>query len=69
MEVVAGTLAYALFANHVGVYVLWLLLFPALLLVIRLEERALRERFGPAWEEYARRVPRFVPRSRRDGAA
>lgn len=67
VEVVVGTLAYSLFANHVGTYVLWLLLFPALLLVIRLEERELRERFGAAWEDYARRVPRFVPRRRRDG--
>ena len=67
VEVVIGTLAYALFANHVGTYVLWLLLFPALLLVVRLEERELRERFGAAWEAYARRVPRFIPRRLRDG--
>jgi protein-S-isoprenylcysteine O-methyltransferase Ste14 len=69
VEVAIGTLAYALFANHVATYVLWLLLLPALLLLVRLEERELRERFGPAWEEYAARVPRFVPRRRRDGAA
>jgi protein-S-isoprenylcysteine O-methyltransferase Ste14 len=68
VEVAVGTLAYALFANHVGTYVLWLLLLPTLLLVVRLEERELRERFGAAWDEYARRVPRFLPRRRRDGA-
>jgi protein-S-isoprenylcysteine O-methyltransferase Ste14 len=65
VEVVVGVLAYALFANHVGTYVLWLLLLPTLLLVVRLEERELRERFGDAWEDYARRVPRFLPRRRR----
>jgi protein-S-isoprenylcysteine O-methyltransferase Ste14 len=36
--------------------------------VVRLEERELRERFGTAYEEYCRRVPRFVLKLRpRDG--
>jgi hypothetical protein len=67
VEVVVGVLAYALFANYVGTYVLWLLLLPTLLLVVRLEEEELRERFGAAWDDYARRVPRFVPRRRPNG--
>lgn len=65
VEVVVGTLAYALFANYAGSYVLWLLLCPTLLLIVRLEERELRERFGAAWTEYARQVPRFLPRWRK----
>jgi protein-S-isoprenylcysteine O-methyltransferase Ste14 len=44
---------------------LWLSL---MLLAISLEERELRARFGRAYEEYACRVPRFIPlrRNRRD---
>ncbi len=41
-----------------GVAVLWwLVAFTSVLL----EERELRARFGPAYEEYCRRVPRFLP--------
>lgn len=29
---------------------------------VRLEERFLREKFGPSYDEYARRVGRFLPR-------
>jgi protein-S-isoprenylcysteine O-methyltransferase Ste14 len=37
--------------------------------VVVVEERELRERFGLAYEEYCRQVPRFVPklRSWKDG--
>ena len=33
-------------------------------LIVLFEERELRDRFGEAYAEYARRVPRFVPRWR-----
>jgi len=42
-----------------GAWVLYALTFPALHLVVLLEERELRERFGAEYEEYCRRVPRY----------
>jgi protein-S-isoprenylcysteine O-methyltransferase Ste14 len=41
------------------VAVAWALL---MLVAIAFEEREMRGRFGAEFEEYARRVPRFVPR-------
>jgi protein-S-isoprenylcysteine O-methyltransferase Ste14 len=57
-------MAYALFANYLGAYIVVVLSLPLIHFVVRLEERELRERFGTAYEEYYRRVPRFVPKPR-----
>ena len=62
VEGVLAVLAYALFANYLGMYVLFALTVPAIYFIVVLEERELRDRFGSAYEEYSRRVPRFVPR-------
>lgn len=62
LGVVVGVLAMALLANHGGSYLLWLASLPALYLMILLEERELRERFGRRYEEYCREVPRLIPR-------
>lgn len=61
VEIMFFVAAYALFSNFVGAYVVAILTAPALYLVVLLEERELRERFGAAYDEYCRRVPRFIP--------
>ena len=53
----------ALFSNYLASWILLVITVPALLLIVHFEERELRDRFGNAYVEYARRVPRFVPRS------
>jgi len=35
---------------------------PGVLLIVRIEEHELRDRFGAEYEAYCARVPRFVPR-------
>jgi protein-S-isoprenylcysteine O-methyltransferase Ste14 len=68
IEALLWVTAYALFANYLGAYLVVALCLPLIYFVVRLEERELRERFGTAYEEYCRRVPRFVPKLRpRDG--
>jgi protein-S-isoprenylcysteine O-methyltransferase Ste14 len=51
-----------------GTPTLWIVLglwLPFALAVIRMEEKELSERFGPAYNEYRKRVPAFIPSFRR----
>ncbi len=64
VEVFLAVLAYAFAANYLAPYVLALVSVPAIYLIVILEERELKKRFGEAYEEYGRRVPRFIPRMR-----
>jgi protein-S-isoprenylcysteine O-methyltransferase Ste14 len=59
-----GCVGIALIVNYVGVYVMSVLLFPALHVVAIIEERELRARFGADYEAYSAEVPRLVPRLR-----
>lgn len=64
VEALLGILGYALFSNYLALYAVFLLSLPVIYLIVVLEERELRERFGAAYDEYSRRVPRFLPRTR-----
>ena len=55
-------IGYALFANFLGVYIMTILLIPALYLIVLLEEKELIDRFGKDYVEYSKLVPRFFPR-------
>jgi protein-S-isoprenylcysteine O-methyltransferase Ste14 len=61
-------LADALFVNYLGLYILLISVLPFGYLMLALEERELVERFGGAYRDYQRDVPRrLIPRLRRGG--
>jgi protein-S-isoprenylcysteine O-methyltransferase Ste14 len=62
LEFMVFSFAYVAFANYTGPWVLYALTFPAIHIVVLLEERELRERFGAPYEDYCRRVPRYIPK-------
>ncbi|MHC5064345.1 MAG: methyltransferase family protein [Planctomycetota bacterium] len=61
LEVFIGTLGFSLCANYLGGYVTVLLSIPVLQLIVLMEEKELRQRFGEEYAEYCRRVPRWIP--------
>jgi protein-S-isoprenylcysteine O-methyltransferase Ste14 len=62
VELLLWVLGYSLFANYLALYLAFLLSLPVVYLIVVLEERELRDRFGAEYDEYRRRVPRFFPR-------
>lgn len=65
IEIGFGLAGIALIVNYLTVYILFILYIPLIYLVVILEEHELRKRFGAAYENYCKEVPRFVPRLRR----
>jgi protein-S-isoprenylcysteine O-methyltransferase Ste14 len=61
-QVLLGLAGYALICNYLAAYGVLLFVLVAFCVLIPLEERELTVRFGPAYEDYRRRVPALVPR-------
>jgi len=61
LEVFLGVLGFALAANYLGAYITTLLCIPTLQIIVLMEEKELRQRFGEEYAEYCRRVPRWLP--------
>lgn len=64
VEFTLALIGWSLFANHLGLYLITALAVGALYLIVLMEERELRQRYGAAYADYSARVPRFVPRWR-----
>ncbi len=64
LEFMIGGSGWALIINHLGVYLLVALALVLIPVIVRVEERELRTRFGAAYDAYCARVPRFIPRWR-----
>ncbi len=64
VQVTLALWGFAFIANYLAVYGLAVLWMAGIYVIMLLEENELRQRFGAAYEDYSRRVPRFVPRIR-----
>ena len=62
LEFIFFILGYVAFANFMGTWILFVLILPATHLLVLMEERELRDRFGAEYEDYCRQVPRWIPR-------
>lgn len=60
-QLILASLGYALIANYGVAYAALLIFIPGIYLVILLEERELRKRFGVDYENYSKKVPMFIP--------
>jgi protein-S-isoprenylcysteine O-methyltransferase Ste14 len=61
LELLIALLGYALIANYLASYFATALWYAGIYVIVVLEERELRAHFGAAYDDYCRKVPRFLP--------
>ena len=61
VQLMFGLAGWAMILNYLATYVLAAATIAALRVIVWMEEKELRARFGILYEEYAARVPRFIP--------
>jgi protein-S-isoprenylcysteine O-methyltransferase Ste14 len=65
LQLILVTGGLALFANYLAAYVAFAMTLAVILIIIPMEERELRQRFGQEYADYCARTPRLIPRLRR----
>ncbi len=62
LEFLLGSVAWALWLNFSGVYWMTVVAIAGIFVIVPIEEKELKDRFGEDYVEYCERVPRFIPR-------
>ena len=69
VQLLIALLGYALIANYLASYLAVALWLFGIYVIVLLEEKELRAHFGDVYFAYCRKVPRFLPKLRRDSTA
>jgi protein-S-isoprenylcysteine O-methyltransferase Ste14 len=68
VQLLIALAGYALIANYLAAYLAVALWVPGIYVIAVLEEKELRAHFGDAYDDYCRKVPRFLPKLKGDSS-